>query len=89
MSRLWAASLFIQWDFFGTEKVPKFRIRGIFPYLFATIFDEIILNLEQKIAFWGHTGLPHNSWFQYSRYFDRKYLPQITRAACTKSKGVE
>ena len=34
------------------------------------------------MIFFRHTVLPHYSRFQDSRYFDRTYLPRITRAAC-------
>ena len=42
------------------KNIAKFRIRGIFPRLFA-IFDEIRLKIQIKELFLGHTLLPHIS----------------------------
>jgi len=80
-------TLYLPICLFGVlESIPKFYIRklfGIFPRLSAVSGHKFWLKMTLSVLFFFNTVLPRYSWFQNFCYFDRMYLPRITRAACT------
>ena len=74
------------------KNIPKFSILGIsFAYsrFFFLFFFFFLKEFGFKMTILKHTVLPRYPRFQYSRYFDETYLPQITRQTCTKDCSIK